>query len=50
MTDASVYKSSRNRDLDRAAVAGVRKWKINPGKKNGQNVGGSALVTVDFTL
>jgi len=50
VTDASVYKSSRNRDLDRAAVAGVRKWKINPGKKNGQNVGGSALVTVDFTL
>jgi len=50
VVDASVYKSSRNRDLDRAAVTGVRKWKINPGKKNGQNVGGTALVTVDFTL
>lgn len=48
--DAKVHKSSRNRDLDRAALTGVRKWKINPGKKNGQPVGGSALVTVDFTL
>ena len=48
--DASVYKSSRNRDLDRAALTGVRKWKVNPGKKNGQNVGGTALVSVDFVL
>jgi outer membrane biosynthesis protein TonB len=36
--------------LDRAAVVGVRKWKVNPGKKNGQNVGGTALVSVDFVL
>ena len=48
--EASVHRSSRNRDLDRAALAGVRKWKINPGKKNGQPVGGSALVSVDFTM
>ena len=48
--DVSVYKSSRNRDLDRAAMTGVRKWKISPGIKNGQQVGGSALVSVDFTL
>ncbi|MEY3517071.1 MAG: hypothetical protein RIS67_1288, partial [Pseudomonadota bacterium] len=48
--DASVHKSSRNRDLDRAALAGIRKWKINPGIKNGQPVGGTALVSVDFTM
>jgi protein TonB len=50
VTDASVYKSSRNRDLDRSAVTAVRKWKINPNIKNGQATGGTALITVDFTL
>jgi len=48
--EATVHRSSRNRDLDRAALAGIRKWKINPGKRNGQPVGGSALVSVDFTM
>jgi protein TonB len=47
---AAVHKSSRNRDLDRSAVTAVKKWKINPGKKNGQPVGGSSLIEVDFTL
>ena len=37
-------------DLDRAALAGVRKWKINPGLVQGQPVGGEALVEVVFSL
>lgn len=50
VTETRVHKSSRNKDLDRAAVQGVRKWKINPGKINGQALGGEALVDVVFNL
>lgn len=50
ITDAKVFKSSRNRDLDRAAVQGVRRWTVKPAMRNGQPVGGVANVTVDFNL
>lgn len=50
VTETRVHTSSRNKDLDRAAVQGVRKWKINPGKVNGQALGGEALVDVVFNL
>lgn len=48
--ETRVHKSSRNKYLDRAALQGVRKWKINPGKINGQAMGGEALVEVVFNL
>jgi len=44
-----VDKSSRNRNLDRAAMEAARKWKFNPGLKNGQKVGGDVIVPVNFT-
>lgn len=50
VTDTRIHRSSRNADLDRAALAGVRKWKINPGLVQGQPVGGEALVEVVFSL
>jgi periplasmic protein TonB len=50
ITDATIFRSSRNRDLDRAALQGVRRWTVNPGRRGGQPVGGVANVTVDFTL
>ena len=50
VTDTRIHKSSRNKELDRSALQGVRKWKINPGKINGQAIGGEALVEVLFNL
>lgn len=50
VTDTRIHRSSRNTDLDRAALAGVKKWKINPGLVQGQPVGGKALVEVVFSL
>ena len=46
----SIYKGSRNKDLDRAALLGIKKWKINPRIIQGQAVGGEALVEVQFNL
>ena len=48
--ETRVYKSSRNVDFDRAALRGVKKWKINPSEINGQAIGGEALVDVVFRL
>jgi len=44
-----VDKSSRNRNLDRAAMDAARRWKFNPGLRNGVKVGGDVLVPVKFT-
>lgn len=44
ITDVSVHKSSRNRDLDRAATSGVKRWKVCPGQP------GSGTVTVEWKL
>ena len=48
VTDTQIHQSSRDRHLDRAALVGVRKWKINPRQVQGQAVGGQALVEVRF--
>jgi protein TonB len=48
--ETRVHKSSRNVDFDRAALRGVKKWKINPSEINGQAIGGEALVDVVFRL
>ncbi len=50
VTETRIHRSSRNRDLDKAALAGVRKWKINPRQVQGQPVGGESLVEVAFNL
>jgi len=48
--ETRVHKTSRNADFDRAALRGVKKWKINPAEINGQAMGGEALVDVVFRL
>lgn len=50
VTATRIYQGSRDKALDRAALAGVRKWKINPRRVQGQPVGGEALVEVRFNL
>ena len=47
--DVKVEKSSRNRNLDRAAMDAARKWRFNPGLRNGVKVGGDVRVPVNFT-
>ena len=47
--NVAVEKSSRNRDLDRAAMDAARKWRFNPAVKNGQPVR-QVRVPVDFKL
>ncbi len=46
--DVQVEKSSRNRNLDRAAMDAARKWRFNPEMKNGQPVASRVRVPVDF--
>ena len=50
VTNVSVEKSSRNRDLDRAAMDAARKWRFNPGQSNGQRSAGRVRVPVDFKM
>ena len=50
VTNVSIEKSSRNRDLDRAAMDAARKWRFNPGSQGGQKVAGRVRVPVDFKL
>jgi protein TonB len=50
VTDVSVEKSSRNRDLDRAAMEAARKWRFNPSTVNGQPAAGRVRVPVAFRL
>src|SRR5690606_13089217 len=48
--DIEVEKSSRNRDLDRAAIDAARKWRFSPEIRNGAPVASRVRVPVDFTL
>jgi len=50
VTNVSVEKSSRNRDLDRAAMDAARKWRFNPGMSDGQRSAGRVRVPVDFKM
>jgi TonB family protein len=45
ITSTSVQSSSGNRDLDRAATAGVKRYKLCPGSGNGQG-----LISVNWSL
>jgi protein TonB len=48
--DVQVDKSSGFRELDRAAMETVRRWRFNPTVRNGQKVEGYARVPVNFNL
>ncbi|WP_157722838.1 energy transducer TonB, partial [Stenotrophomonas pictorum] len=50
VTNVSVEKSSRNRDLDRAAMEAARKWKFNPAQSGGAKAAGRVRVPVNFAL
>ena len=50
VTNVAVEKSSRNRDLDRAAMEAARKWRFNPSVVNGQKAAGRVRVPVDFNM
>lgn len=50
VTNVSVEKSSRNRDLDRAAMDAARKWRFNAGQAGGQKTAGRVRVPVDFKM
>jgi protein TonB len=48
--NVEVEKSSRNRDLDRAAIAAAKKWRFSPQIENGKPVASRVRVPVDFNL
>ena len=50
VTDVAVHRSSRNRDLDRAAIQAARTWRFNPAVVDGRPVAGRVQVPVDFDL
>ena len=48
--DVKIDQSSGYRDLDRAALEAVRKWKFNPGLTDGKPSGGWVKVPMQFHL
>ena len=47
--DVQVEQSSGNRNLDRSAQKGARRWRFNPEVRNGQKVASRVRVPVAFT-
>ena len=47
-TDVEVVGSSRNRELDRAAVQAVRRWRFAPAMRGGVPVAASVQQTISF--
>ncbi|MBN7831843.1 energy transducer TonB [Stenotrophomonas maltophilia] len=50
VTNVTVEKSSRNRDLDRAAMEAARKWRFNAAEAGGKKTAGRVRVPVNFAL
>ncbi|PZT27204.1 energy transducer TonB [Stenotrophomonas maltophilia] len=50
VTNVTVEKSSRNRDLDRAAMEAARKWRFNAAESGGKKTAGRVRVPVNFAL
>ena len=48
--DVGVGRTSGSRDLDRAAVDAVRRWRFQPAVRDGQPVTASVDIPIDFTL
>lgn len=49
-TDVGIARRSGSRDLDRAALNAVRKWRFSPAIKDGKKVASVVEVPVDFKL
>ena len=49
-TQVTVAASSQSRDLDRAAIDAVRKWRFRPAQRDGQPVAGTVVVPIEFKL
>ena len=49
-TSVSIAASSQSRDLDRAALDAVRKWRFRPAQRGGQAVAGTVVVPIEFRL
>ena len=49
-SNVELAKRSRSRDLDRAALAAVRKWTFEPAIRDGKAVASTVQVPVDFRL
>lgn len=49
-TDAEVVSRSGSRDLDRAALEAVRRWRFNPAQRDGQAIASSVVIPIDFNL
>lgn len=50
VTNVMVEASSRNRDMDSAAMDAAREWRFNPGQSNGRKAAGKIRVPVDFKM
>ena len=48
--EVGIDDRSGNRDLDRAAVAAVKRWRFEPAMRNGKPVQGTVRVPVEFAL
>lgn len=49
-TDVGIARRSGSRDLDRAALNAVRKWRFSPAVKDGKQIASVVEVPVDFKL
>jgi periplasmic protein TonB len=49
-TDVEVARSSRSRELDRAAISAVRQWTFEPAIRDGKAVASTVQVPVEFRL
>lgn len=48
-SQVSVAQPSGSRDLDRAAVEAVRRWRFHPARRNGEPVPGTVIVPISFS-
>ena len=48
--EVGIDDRSGNRDLDRAAVAAVKRWRFAPAMRNGKPVQGTVRVPVEFAI
>ncbi|MBS0214503.1 MAG: energy transducer TonB [Proteobacteria bacterium] len=49
-TDSSLVESSGDRDLDRAALQGVRRWRFKPAMAHGTPIASNVTVPIEFKL
>ena len=47
-TEVTLEKKSGSRDLDRAALEAVKKWRFQPAQRDGQPVAASLVIPIDF--